>query len=687
MKPLQRIAVRFRTSAHAAAATSPFENGGLRGIFCRRVRKSPLPPLFQRAQPGVRLSRVTTSFAVNIRPRILAAAALVLWCAAGCTSPVGVKRIGEQAVHRQLTANALSSGRPSAQSREFLERLSLAERYEEDPLGALAELHAGLGGPDERDRLFALAELSFAYAEECHDRPVFLAAAVYAYVFLFPEEGSAAPIPYDPRLRIAMDLYNQSIASGLSASGGGEVDLSARRVALPFATLDLSVAPPGYLYGGGLYRLKRFVSVSDLDVRGFRNRYRRPGIGAPLSARFEQASDQAVSSRLPPQAKVPVTAFVRFEHPHAALAGGELKGTIAVYDVDEIPAVQIGDSTVPLEFEPSAALAYRLEGAPVWDFELAGFRKGDFHLLGEEQDGLYFLAPYHPGRIPVVFVHGTASSPARWAEMANELLGDPRVARRYQFWFYIYNTGNPVALSAMHLREGLAAARKEIDPDGNDPALDELVVIGHSQGGLLTKMTVVNSGDRFWAPRSPVPLEQTDLSPETKDLLRRSIFVEPLPFVKRVIFVATPHHGSFLTENILGTIARKLVNLPARVTKVGVELVKLNPTGAAGTAWRMPTAIDNMDWSNPFLQTLVSLPIAPGVHAHSIIPVRGDGPPEEGNDGVVCYNSAHIDGVESELVVRSSHSTQAEPRTIEEVRRILYEHAGIHTNNVPPGSP
>ena len=53
------------------------------------------------------------------------------------------------------------------------------------------------------------------------------------------------------------------------------------------------------------------------------------------------------------------------------------------------------------------------------------------------------------------------------------------------------------------------------------------------------------------------------------------------------------------------------------------------------------------------------------------------GPPEEGNDGVVKYTSAHIDGVESELVVRSGHSTQAEPATIEEVRRILYEHAGI----------
>jgi len=60
------------------------------------------------------------------------------------------------------------------------------------------------------------------------------------------------------------------------------------------------------------------------------------------------------------------------------------------------------------------------------------------------------------------------------------------------------------------------------------------------------------------------------------------------------------------------------------------------------------------------------------------MPVRGTGQPEGGNDGVVEYKSAHIDGVESELIVRSGHSTQGTPQTIEEVRRILYEHAGIH---------
>jgi hypothetical protein len=48
--------------------------------------------------------------------------------------------------------------------------------------------------------------------------------------------------------------------------------------------------------------------------------------------------------------------------------------------------------------------------------------------------------------------------------------------------------------------------------------------------------------------------------------------------------------------------------------------------------------------------------MASGVHAHSIIAVQGTGPIEDGDDGVVKYSSAHIDGVESELVIRSGHS-------------------------------
>ena len=106
--------------------------------------------------------------------------------------------------------------------------------------------------------------------------------------------------------------------------------------------------------------------------------------------------------------------------------------------------------------------------------------------------------------------------------MGNELLSDPNIASRYQFWFFIYNSGNPIALSAMHLRENLQKALKDLDPEGKDPALQKMVVIGHSQGGLLTKMTSVSSGTRSGKTSSREPFEKAKLSPETRDLLRPS---------------------------------------------------------------------------------------------------------------------------------------------------------------------
>lgn len=618
---------------------------------------------------------VAGSITKSVGSRIIPLTVIVL--VSGCATPVGVSRLDELAAHRALTANVLSSGRPSAYSTQILERSALRERYKEAPEGVLAELNSGLGRSDERDRLFALAELSFAYAVASRKQSYYLASAVYAYSFLFPTDAACAPQPYDARLRLAMDLYNRGIALGLATEDGAQVDLSERQLVLPFGLLSLSADQTGFRYAGN--QLTNFVSIADLKVRGLRNTYRKAGIGAALSAGVKPLTDDQASRWIFPAAKVPITAFVRFEDPRRAMSDGRLHGIVELHDDDRSSAVRIGPYSVPLESNPSAALAYRLEGSPVWDSEIAGFRRGDFSspALGSDDRGLFMLHPYHPHMIPVVLVHGTASSPARWAELANELLGDPSISSHFQIWGFTYNSGNPIALSALRLRKSLLAIRRDVDPEDKDDALDQMVVIGHSQGGLLTKMTVVESGTRFWDNVSKVPFDQAELAPETRELLTGALFVEPLPFVKRVIFIATPHRGSFLASNPLAKFANKFVNLPGGLTKAAVELSKLREPSLLGSPLTIPTALDNMDASNPYLRTLATLPVAPGVHVHSIIAVKGSGPVEDGNDGVVEYKSAHLDGVDSELVVRSAHSTQATPETIEEVRRILYVHAGI----------
>jgi pimeloyl-ACP methyl ester carboxylesterase len=352
----------------------------------------------------------------------------------------------------------------------------------------------------------------------------------------------------------------------------------------------------------------------------------------------------------------------------------------------------VGGRDVPIEFETSSALAATLAESPLWDFELKGFFSGAFRplasvvktaVVGQESvrqeagdEGLLFLQPYRRGHIPVVLVHGTASSPARWANLVNEILNERALSQRYQIWLFLYNTGNPIGYSGGLLRRALEHAVALHDPDGSDPALHHMVVIGHSQGGLLTKLTSVDSGSAFWDQIATVPLDQLELSDEVRETLRLSSFFAPEPFVSRIVFLCTPHRGSYLASFSLAGLVSDFVAAPSNLTQVLGELVLQNHDKLMlRTMARLPTSIDNMTPGNPFIRALSNLPLSPGIHAHSIVAVRGDGPPERGSDGVVDYESAHLDGVDSELVVRSSHSAQDQAEVIEEIRRILLEHA------------
>ena len=270
--------------------------------------------------------------------------------------------------------------------------------------------------------------------------------------------------------------------------------------------------------------------------------------------------------------------------------------------------------------------------------------------------------------------------------MVNELQNDPVLRERIQFWLFTYNTSQPILLSARELRASLRTTIAAIDPDGQDPALRTLVLVGHSQGGLLTRLMVTDSGTRFWDASIKVPLAQLEVTPATRALLEQTMFFAPLPCVTRVVFIATPHGGSFRVSSFVLDLVRRLVTLPVTVVKGVNELAQSNPNAVSLKALGgIPTAVDNMRPGQRFVRTLSASPLAPGVTAHSIIAVRGEGPITSGNDGVVAYESAHLDEAVSEKVVHSSHSTQSEPETIQEVRRILREHIAGPTDK--PGTP
>jgi pimeloyl-ACP methyl ester carboxylesterase len=258
----------------------------------------------------------------------------------------------------------------------------------------------------------------------------------------------------------------------------------------------------------------------------------------------------------------------------------------------------------------------------------------------------------------------------------NDLGSDPVLRRNYQIWLFQYNTGNPILYSGRLLKSAIADLVHDLDPKRESAPLRDIVVMGHSQGGLLAKLLVVDSGDEFWNLVFDDPPDEVDLDPTTRELMEGSLLVRPLPDVTRVIFLSTPHHGSVLANLGLANLLGRAVRTPANlVTAVG-EIVTNDPESKIQRRLsRSSGAVGNMSPNSAFIQILAPLPIAPTIHAHSIMGVK-KGPKEEGTDGVVTYESAHLDDVESELVVESAHSSQSNPLVVREVRRILIEHLG-----------
>jgi pimeloyl-ACP methyl ester carboxylesterase len=586
-------------------------------------------------------------------------------------------------VLRDLGRSAITTGEPSLATRNVLFEYGLFKAFDEHPEAAIAQLHqAMVAAGGDQDLLFALAELSFLHGQASARADAYLAAAVYAYAFLFPgDTGGAAPGRFDPRLRSAADLYNWALTEGFASDDGSEVVPRGGTFALPFGTMEVAFEPAALRAGDR--ELYRFVPTGELRLRGLAMRYRWAGLGAPLAASTRPlGASRPAEDMVAPRLQVPVTALLRISDARRALVQGEpLAGRLELHLIWDEESISIAGEQVPLEAEPSAALALTFNGAPVLEVETFGF----LGRLGgplADRPPLVSTTPYKPGLVPVVFVHGTQSSAVRWAEMFNRLEADADIRGRYQFWFFQYDSGNPIALSALRLREALGAAVARLDPRGQDAALRRMVLIGHSQGGLLVKMLVISSGDHIWNAASRKPLEALVLSDQTRALLRRALFVEPLPEVARAVFICTPHRGSFVAgRNLVANLVRRLWSIPLTLTGMAADLAR-NPD-TLRTELIVPSAVDNMSPRHHFIRALQDIPIAPSVRVNSIIAVKGDGPAEQGNDGVVAYASAHIAPVESELVVRSGHSTLNHPQTIEEVRRILRLHVGV--GRVPSG--
>ena len=401
----------------------------------------------------------------------------------------------------------------------------------------------------------------------------------------------------------------------------------------------------------------------------------RDGVGATFVAHWKYSKDRKTTEPFLTKAgyAVPVTATIEFRHE----ADGVSRATLVLHDPRVQETVRLFGHEHPLAADLSAFGEFLLA-------QKAALMPGIKAMLqsGKYMDKLGILAFERPAkdRIPVIFVHGLMSRPATWVNVVNELDNDPIIQRNYQIYFFRYPTGVPVTYSATRFREQIRVLHDQLEQGGNRQLGHHMVLVGHSMGGLVSKMQILESGDRLWIDIFGSRPEKLGLSQEDTRELRQYLEFNPNPYVDRVIFVSTPHRGSELAVGTIGAIGRYLISLPVHVMGNTFDFLKgdapQNPVLRNLIEHGVPNSIDNFSPKSRFVQWSTSLPMRPGLRVHSIIGNK-DGralTDPKCSDGVVPYTSAHLNGVESELVVHSDHGAHETPEAQAEIRRILRLH-------------
>jgi len=611
---------------------------------------------------------------------------IIVWMVllTGCATKIGVRQVDLDDRFENMDRSALTSDSLSERTTLFLRQRDLTEAWEDEPMATLEKLDQDVQKQPDRDMLFTLTELCFYQAKNApklsdEAAELYLTCAYYAYTYLFDEKAGHVLSPYNPYSRLACDFYNRSFAGYLLYFRKGDVRFK-ENMRLPFLRGQVKVTSGRFEMKWRPKDFDRIYIAYEFEPEGLDNHIKTYGVGVPIIAvRIPEAVEKRKGQdRFLPEVQqtYAATALMRFiTHEDEDQSSDRLyTAELDLYDPMKTHEIRIGDSPVPLETDFTTPLAYM-----VGHSKMPGGISGLFKVESwEKQKGLHLLQPYEPNKIPVVFVHGLMSSPQTWLKMFNNLLADTRIREKYQFWFFMYPTGNPILYSASILRESLKEARQVFDPDGNDPAFDEMVLVSHSMGGLLSKYMVLTSGDEIWEEISDVPFSDMDFTPDQHRLAERVFFFEQLPFVSRVVFISTPHRGS---EWASGRIARwgiSLVKLPFRLVNNGYGMLEAIGQGEQGRLKmkleRMPTGVDGLKPDSLFVRISEQLPLPDDIPYHSIIGNNEAGDVPGGTDGIVPYTSSHLDGAVSEKIVRSGHSAHNHPLAIQEVRRILHEH-------------
>ena len=588
-----------------------------------------------------------------------------------------------------LSLMSRSGPQITARTTTLLRHYALLDAYKSDPDDCLLQLQELAMDEKGAEKIYAISELAYTIgkqAEKAHREgqalDMYSVSVSNAYLYLFCPELDVSRNPYDPQFRGACDLYNAALESTLRmvSSQGNLKPGNSYRITTSKKDYDVQVVSRGKWQDTDFEQLK---FCSEFQVQGLQSANVSYGIGVPMIAvRQSHEGEGSIEKFYPEGLSFPITALLRVTSPTVVQSRDSQHRhpcVLELHDPLDSTDIELNGRKVPLQSDLSTPLAYFLDNPKFREQTNSTLGLLDPHKT-EKLRGVYMLEPYDPKRIPVVMVHGLWSSPLTWMPMFNDLRSFQELRRNYQFWFYQYPTGQPFWISATQMRSDLFEMRRTLDPDLVHPVLDQMVLVGHSMGGLVSRMQTLESGEEFWRILSDEPFDKVKGDEVERQRLAASLFFHPNSAIKRLITIGTPHRGSNYSNDYTRWVGRKLIKLPSSITDIGNSLIRQNPDLFRNTELvTTTTSIDSLSPQSPIFPAMLRARTAPWVKYHNIVGVvhksNWFGSESELSDGIVEVESAHMDDVISEILVESKHQDiHSKPRAILEVRSILVEH-------------
>ncbi|MBQ9371960.1 MAG: alpha/beta hydrolase [Thermoguttaceae bacterium] len=642
-------------------------------------------------------------------------ALLVMVAASGCATIIGRPRYNNADLKFQLDK---PSGPTLSQS--VSQTLKAYDVKDKLSFEQLDELERKLRENPSPELVYAYVETSYLVARRSEKssparaQELYLASALHAYHYLFNPvfEKNRDQSVFNAKILDVVLVYNGACERFLKLALQEE-----DKVGKPFPFKNRSIyaaSNDSYaqalqsVYLEGAWRPEEYASfivASDCQYAALNFDCKRSGLGAPLVATRQSASERPRPEEeyYPKRVCFPATALIK---PNPAKPLGlipaidpnarvkderdlNVDAYLEIYDSLYTPNIVVNGQSIPLETDYTTPLAYYLESTEKTFMENGwrGLVSPDEFLevapVAETEreralQGLYMFEPYDPNKIPVVMTHGLGSSPITWIEMYNALRNASNIQSAYQFMFFFYPTGQPFWISAATMREELRRFRETVDPDHDAYALDHIILIGHSMGGLVSRMQVLESGDHIWNRISSEPIDALDIDDETREDWREWFFFKPNPSVKCVITIATPFEGSEFANSFTQWLADHSIRFPKKITRALENLIT-NPENGKIRDPRIlqtTTSVEALSPNSPIFDALDECEIPDDVALYNIIGVlpslekRWIKPIK--SDGVVNADSASRDDVDAQFETPAAHTAvHMHPKTILEVKDLL----------------